>query len=76
MLPEACPLLGRSAPHLLYVFVGDKAFPLQRNLMRPCHGQLISIDRGICHDWLSRACPCCGKSFRINGLHSVAFTGR
>ena len=43
------PLSGRSAPHLPYVFVGDDAFPLQRNFMRPYPGELIFTNRSIFH---------------------------
>jgi len=49
MLPEDWPLSGCSAPHLPYVFVGDDAFPLQRNFMRPYPGELISADGTIFH---------------------------
>ena len=34
-VPSASPLPGTTQPALLYVFVGDKAFPLKLNMMRP-----------------------------------------
>ena len=46
------------------LFVGDDAFPLQRNFMRPYPGQLISTDHRIFHYWQLRAHRNCGKHFK------------
>ncbi|XP_034035038.1 protein ALP1-like [Thalassophryne amazonica] len=55
-LPEDAPLPGAdhlgSLPH---VFVGDEAFPLRRNLLRPYPGRHLSQPKSIFNYRLSRA---------------------
>ena len=43
--PEPCPLPGTIQPTLPYVFVGDEAFPLRINMLRPYPGRNLP---GVC----------------------------
>ena len=50
--PMQQPLPGTSGPDLPYVIVGDEAFPLRENMLRPYPGHNLP---GI----LTNACKCC-----------------
>lgn len=54
-LPDPEPLSQSSNEIFPFVFVGDDAFPLKSNLMKPYPGANISIDRCIFNYRLSRA---------------------
>ena len=44
--PSDCPLAGTSGPNLPYMLVGDKAFPLKRNMLRPYPGR--NLEESLC----------------------------
>lgn len=55
-LPEDAFIPGsEQRGHMPFIFVGDEAFPLRRNLMRPFPGQLLPEERRIFNYRLSRA---------------------
>ena len=45
--PPACSLAGTSQPDVPYVIVGDAAFPLTINLMRPYPGRNLPEPQAI-----------------------------
>ena len=54
-IPPPEPLGGSASPDLPYVFVGDEAFPLLQNLMRPYPGGNLTREKIIFNYRLSRA---------------------
>jgi hypothetical protein len=40
-IPQPSPLPGTTSPNLPYVIVGDEAFPLKENLLRPYPGRYL-----------------------------------
>ena len=54
-LPQNKPLPGTSQPALPYVLVGDQAFPLMPNLLRPYPGDNLGESKRIYNYRLSRA---------------------
>lgn len=64
MLPQDTPLPGRTDPFPFY-FVGDDAFPLKVNLMKPFSGRNLSEDERIFNYRLSRARRCIENAFGI-----------
>ena len=54
-LPPDRPLPGTSSPAVPYVFVGDKAFPLRQNMMRPFPGKHLTQPQSVYNYRLSRA---------------------
>ena len=46
-LPLECSLPGTSQPDIPYIIVGDAAFPLKINLMRPYPGRNLPEPRAI-----------------------------
>ena len=53
--PSSCPLTGTSEPSLPYVIVGDEAFPLKTNLLRPYPGRNLPEPQAVFNYRLSRA---------------------
>ena len=41
-LPTSRPLPGTTQPSIPYVIVGDKAFPLKENMLRPYPGRYLT----------------------------------
>lgn len=54
-LPEAKPLPGSNGPPLPFVFLGDEAFPLNNNFLKPYPRQNLNNQRRIFNYRLSRA---------------------
>eukprot|EP00079_Xenopus_tropicalis_P030698 XP_012826887.1 PREDICTED: putative nuclease HARBI1 [Xenopus tropicalis] len=54
-LPLPKPLPGTAAPPMPYVFVGDEAFGLAENIMRPYPGSQRSVQKRLFNYRLSRA---------------------
>ncbi|XP_041440886.1 protein ALP1-like [Xenopus laevis] len=54
-IPLPRPLPGTTAPSLPYVFVGDEAFGLTENIMRPYPGSQRAIEKRVFNYRLSRA---------------------
>jgi hypothetical protein len=50
--PEQIPGISYDLP---YIFVGDAAFPLRTNMMRPYPGHFLPENKQICNYRLSRA---------------------
>ncbi|KAK3928211.1 Protein ALP1-like [Frankliniella fusca] len=79
MLPLPPPLLLRSAPgvekRLPAVFVGDAAFPLLTNLMRPYGGVNLSPEQKIFNYRLSRALRIIENTFGIMAARFQIFRG-
>ena len=46
-LPKECPLPRTSSPNLPYVFVGDEAFSLKKNLLRRFPGKKLDVSHSI-----------------------------
>ncbi|KAK4885700.1 hypothetical protein RN001_001971 [Aquatica leii] len=63
-LPEDMPFPGMQENKPFY-FVGDEAFPLQMNLLRPFGGKNLTHDKQIYNYRLSRARRCIENAFGI-----------
>ncbi|GFW86881.1 DDE Tnp4 domain-containing protein [Trichonephila clavipes] len=50
---------------LPFLFIGDEAFPLKNNLMRPYYGVALSKDKAISNYRMSRARMCVENAFGI-----------
>jgi len=54
-IPKCQPLPGTTSPNMAYTFIGDEAFSLSQNMMRPFSGKLLSNTKRIFNYRLSRA---------------------
>ena len=54
-IPKGQPLPGTVGPNMPYTFIGDEAFSLSRNVMRPYSGKVLSHKKKIFNYRLSRA---------------------
>ena len=54
-LPPSKPLPGTPTPSVPHVFVGDEAFPLKQNMMRPYPGRNIPQPQAMYNFRLNRA---------------------
>ncbi|KAK7791020.1 hypothetical protein R5R35_003009 [Gryllus longicercus] len=54
-LPPPCPLPNTSSPNLPFLMVGDEAFPLSRNVMRPYGGKNLKGEKSVFNYRLTRA---------------------
>ena len=63
--PPDRPLPGTSEPNAPYVIVGDEAFRLRVNIMRPYSGRNVRETHAIFNYPLSRACRVIKNSFGI-----------
>ncbi|XP_022162402.1 protein ALP1-like [Myzus persicae] len=54
-IPRGKPLPGTVSPNMPYMFVGDEAFSLSKNIMRPYSGKYLSDKKRIFNYSLSRA---------------------
>ena len=64
-LPHCRPLPGLSSPSVPYVIVGDEAFPLKQNMMRPYPGRNLPQSQSVYNYRLSRARRVIENSFGI-----------
>ena len=72
-IPPPEPLGGSVLPNLPYVFVGDEAFPLLQNLMRPYPSGNLTREKIIFNYRLSRARRTVENAFEILPLVCVVF---
>lgn len=54
-IPSAQPLPGTSGPNMAYTFIGDEAFSLSPDVMRPFSGKVLTEKKRIFNYRLSRA---------------------
>ena len=64
-IPTPQPLTGSTQPALPFVFVGDEAFPLKKNLLRPFPGKNLTEPLAVYNYRLSRARRIIENSFSI-----------
>lgn len=55
-IPDDSILPGSSGPSLPYIIVGDEAFGLSQNILRPYAGKNLTIKKRVFNYHLSRAC--------------------
>ena len=72
-IPSPRSLTGTTQPALPFAFVGDEAFPLKKNLLRPYPGRNLSEPQAVYNYRLSRARRIIENSFGILAARLVCF---